>query len=165
MLTGDCRSRRSQFLPSRPCSAVGSASRSSWRSACPAGSARSLDFLRRSRRKTRRELRLKCLVLRGQEARRVSLQTGNSDIYLVHRLLEAGLCFRSQSTASGQDRYSTTATGQHVIRCGSRPRGGVCACWPVAECNQSMKPVHWSNRIPHRIGIPFRKYWGRWCLT
>ena len=107
MLTGDCRSRRSQFLPSRPCSAVGSASstgrrgsvltfsaasRSSWRSACPAGSARSLDFLRRSRRKTRRELRLKCLVLRGQEARRVSLQTGNSDIYLVHRLLEAGLC-------------------------------------------------------------------------
>ena len=107
MLTGDCRSRRSQFLPARPCSAVGSASstgrrgsvltfsaasRSSWRSACPAGSARSLDFLRRSRRKTRRELRLKCLVLRGQEARRVSLQTGNSDIYLVHRLLEAGLC-------------------------------------------------------------------------
>ena len=161
MLTGDCRSRRSQFLPARPCSAVGSASstgrrgsvltfsaasRSSWRSACPAGSARSL-------------------VLRGQEARRVSLQTGNSDIYLVHRLLEAGLCFRSQSTASGQDRYSTTATGQHVIRCGSRPRGGVCACWPVAECNKSMKPVHWSNRIPHRIGIPFRKYWGRWCLT
>ena len=92
VLTGDCRSRRSQFLPLRPCSAVGSASRSSWRSACPAGSARSLDFLRRSRRKTRRELRLKCLVLRGQEARRVSLQTGNSDIYLVHRLLEAGLC-------------------------------------------------------------------------
>ena len=80
----------------------------------------------------------------------------------------AGHCrlhFRSESTASGQDRYSTTATGQHVIGCGSRPRGGVCACWPVAECNQSMKPVHWSNRIPHRIGIPFRKYWGRWCLT
>ena len=100
MLTGDCRSRRSQSIPSHPCSAVGSASstgrrgsvltfsaasRSSWRSACPAGSARSLDFLRRSRRKTRRELRLKCLVLRGQEARRVSLQTGNSDVYLVHR--------------------------------------------------------------------------------
>ena len=50
-----------------------------------------------------------------------------------------------KATASGQDRYSTTATGQHVIGCGSRPRGGVCACWPVAECNQSMKPVHWST--------------------